>query len=415
MNLGAARRWPLNTARAARNFADRHVTGGANSALVRRLQTSSVRDLSRGAASATNVILPAAFGSLGDEALAAGTMVGAKSTGLPIRIWAPGNGDGWPEARVSRVQSLTPIRVGNTALLNAGAREMFGGEDVCVIGADTIGGDYLHGFLGYRVAALRQAVKNGRRAQLVNFSLGRRPTGLALALLRSLPSDVQLWARDELSRERGIQFLGRDVGLAPDIGALTQQTATSASCALVSRQSAKSYIVLIPNAHFETMKWLSRREIIASWVELAVHLSDSYSVVFLPHDLRPRPGDVALAQEIALRLVHMLDSPIEMFVPLTSGEAKHVIANSAGVISARMHGCVAALSSGIPCLGIEYLGKFVGQFRWFGDLGAVVPLTGQVKPQALSRRIRELIAANSGAHHANNVVKVEDFGWLRHP
>ena len=398
----------LKLARQGRDSADRLLTVLANASSVRKLIPGAFVSEVCSKGDDTNVVLPAAFGSMGDEALSAGTIVGATALGMPIRMWAPGSGVGWADIEEEpHTRSLQELMVGGSALLNRRARDEFGSRDLLVIGADTIGGDYLHGFIGYRTAALSQAVHNGRRAKLVNFSFGSHPTSTAVSLLRSLPEQVELWARDSASRERAANALDREIGLAPDIGALTRAVETAASEAFLARLVGKQFVVLVPNAHFATKGWLSRAEVVRNWVELAVKLGKTYSVVILPHDVRKRPGDVALANEITNELVDKVD--VSVFVPSSAGEAKRILEQSAAVVSARMHACVGALSSGVPCIGIEYLGKFIGQFEWYGHLGSVIPLN----ESANSEHIVDLVEAHVADRKTLSVqVSVDDFGWL---
>lgn len=58
-----------------------------------------------------------------------------------------------------------------------------------------------------------------------------------------------------------------------------------------------------------------------------------------------------------------------------------------------MHACVAALSSGVPTVGIGYVGKFSGQFAWYGDLGAVV----EYRPDLTAEEIVVLVAQEDRA------------------
>jgi polysaccharide pyruvyl transferase WcaK-like protein len=383
------------------------------SAVHERRELSPVNTESDGGA-ATNVILPASFGSMGDDALRAGTLAGAIALDRKVRLWVPGSVDNWPHEPLQPgvITSVDALRIGDTGFLNGPARRTFGDSDTVVVGADTMGGNYLHGFLAYRVSALREAARRGRHSKLVNFSMGSRPTRTALNLLRSLPQEVELWARDEGSRARTADFLNREVQLAPDIGALAKPTPSEEATRIMTRHESRPFVTLVPNAHFETLGWYTHEELVRFWAELAASLMPQFQIVILPHDVRPRPGDIAMSHEIAKRVTELTQSSVSVFVPKSAGEAKYLLRQSAGVISARMHACVGALSSGVPCVGIEYLNKFVGQFTWFGSLGEVVPLESSISSESVTSIFHDLLADNPRDTNWSNPITPTAIGWL---
>ena len=52
--------------------------------------------------------------------------------------------------------------------------------------------------------------------------------------------------------------------------------------------------------------------------------------------------------------------------PLKADQTKYVIGLCDVFVGARMHACIAALSQGIPAIGIAYSRKFAGVFETFG-------------------------------------------------
>lgn len=375
-------------ARKARNFLDGRLAVASNA--TRRLR--EVKGIERSNVSkSTNVLLAASHGSLGDDALRAGSAAAAACNDERIKFWAPGSVAKWPrDPLAGRVNAVDSLRFGGTGLLSKRGQLEFARADLFVIGADTVSGDYLHGYLALQVAALSQSARAGNRAALVNFSITPTPSRIALRLLRSLPTEVELWARDELSQERAQRLLNRVVGVAPDIGALAPKITSGRVRELTT--AIGPYICLAPNAHFETLGWFSRDELINFWAHMATEFLNEFEIVLLPHDLRARPGDVALCREIATVISSGHGHSVTVFTPGSAGEAKAVLGNAVGVISGRMHACIGALMSGIPTVGLEYLGKFSGQFKWFGPLGRVFPLEQSVEVDPTAAALRELIA-----------------------
>lgn len=358
-----------------------------------------------------DVILPAAAGSFGDEGLARGTAWGLRAVDRVPHLWVPDEND--HELYAGRggsetLHAMTRLRRGTTPLLPQPARQQWGTRPLTVIGADTIRGDYLHGYLSYRVRALQVAASRGMPTQLVHFSFSDSLTQTAVSLLRSLPEQAQLWARDELSRQRAQDVLGRSVKSAPDVAALMAPQISPDTEGFLT-QFSSAPVSLVPNAHFMTMGWQSKETVVDSWLRVAedVH-ARGLPLALVPHDVRKRPGDVDLARTISQALGERgIESAV--FEAGSAPLAKRVLSQSAAVVSARMHGCVAAMSSGVPTVGIEYLGKFQGQFAWSDDLGAVVSLN---KSALAGARLIELIDGSPARTSAKGV-DVEAVGWLR--
>lgn len=405
-----------NAARQIRNELDRSGSLATNS-LDQHMNRHSIVPTDTRLSVGTQILLPASYGSLGDDALRAGIEYVADSLCREVKMYSPGDPDAWPRDTQGRgsVVSLDPLQVGKTGFLTPSARRVFGTADTVVVGADTISGDYLHGFLAYRVAALREAARGGKKAQLVNFSMRVRPTPTALKLLRSLPDAVELWARDSRSQDRAATLLNREVLLSPDIGALVDPEPTMHTTIFLDRlrlgPKGRSFVVLAPNAYFETSGLFTRQELHRFWSTLAISLSEDFNVVFLPHDLRSRPGDVALARQIVEMIRQTSSVSVSVFVPGSASEAKFLIGNSVGIVSARLHAAIGSLSSGVPCLGLEYLDKFSGQFEWFGELGQVLPLKVSLNAEAVAGMLRTLVARPINPNWSNPV-SPGAIGWL---
>lgn len=374
---------------------------------LRSMVPDSYRVAAEGPATETLIVMTAPFGSMGDQALAAGALRAAHIADLPSpKALVPGAAEPWHAVGIEDVESLDAWWTGKTMKLSELATERGCRADVIVIGADTVDGRYDHATLAFRLRLLNRAVRSGRRAALVNFSISGAPTWASKRLLSQLDNGVELWARDESSRSRMEQLVSRDVGLAADIGCfLPPQMSPDV---LANRQRLTGVVaVLVPNAHMSTDFGISREALLAYWVELAIDLASDHTVVVMPHDVRAYPDDVGfselIAQEIKARGVNA-----ELFVPGSAAEAKAFVAKADVTVAARMHACVGALSSGTPTVGLDYLQKFEGQFRWYGELGETLPF--ESVPQvadtsAAVRRVRERTQAVPG-------ISTNDIGWL---
>ncbi len=90
----------------------------------------------------------------------------------------------------------------------------------------------------------------------------------------------------------------------------------------------------------------------------------------IPHTYGP-PDSVESDPEASRRVRTALPREMQSRVRLVTGEydcheVKGVIGQCDFFIGSRMHACIAALSQGIPCVGIAYSMKFVGVFETVG-------------------------------------------------
>lgn len=143
------------------------------------------------------------------------------------------------------------------------------------------------------------------------------------------------------------------------------------------------------------MYGVGTEHLVTLWRDLGHRMrerGDDRPVEVVVHDVRDSVGDVALGRRIVEALAEVgVDATLT--VPATAAEAKAAIAAADHCVSARMHACVAALSSGVPTVGIGYVGKFSGQFDWYGDLGSVL----EYRPDLAADEILERIAIVQGS------------------
>lgn len=327
----------------------------------------------------TRVILPAPHGSFGDEAM--GIVAARKYPDADLVV--PGDPAPWRSLVPDpvRVLSLGDLTVGPGMTPTRRTVDALAEGPVVVIGADTLAGDYELSLLATRVRLLNAAVAAGHPASLVNFSLPENIHPDARRILRRLDAGVTVRARDSVSARRAQDVFGREVSCAPDIAAELEPA---------GEVGEGSPVVFVPNAHLGGMYGVTTEELVDLWRNTGVQLGQPVEVVV--HDIREDVGDLELGRRIALALEES-GIPAAVTVPATAAEAKGAISGARVCISARMHACVAALSSGVPTVGIGYVGKFSGQFAWYGDLGAVV----EYRPDLTAEEIVDLVAQEDRA------------------
>lgn len=338
------------------------------------------------------VVLPATHGSMGDEGMMIAT---AQLLAGRAAITAPGDVDVLRNRLAGTgadVIGLGGLVLGRETVPSPALAGLLADRDVVVIGADTIAGDYELMFLATRVRMLNYAAAGGRTAILANFSLPRRTAHEAAALLRSLNPRVHLVARDTDSQRRAAGLLGRDVDVSPDLaGHILPDPNVAADPA--------PDVVLVPNNHMSHLFGIDRTDLLRFWADIGAGVAaDGRRVDLLPHDVRDHVGDVPLSRDIRAALAERGVGSRLLLVDDARAAKAHLAAASS-CITGRMHAAVAALSSGVPTVGLEYVGKFTGQFRWHGDLGTVVehaPNLTAAEVLAAWQSLRDAAAAPRG-------------------
>lgn len=93
-------------------------------------------------------------------------------------------------------------------------------------------------------------------------------------------------------------------------------------------------------------------------------------IVLVPHTFAPN-GEVESDNEASLKLRDRLPNELQERIRIVTEEydqyeIKGVIGLCDFFIGARMHSCIAALSQGVPCVGVAYSMKFLGVFESVG-------------------------------------------------
>jgi len=177
-------------------------------------------------------------------------------------------------------------------------------------------------------------------------------------IARSFPLAAMVNAREQSSFESLHQITGDQPNLHQhgDFTNLVQGT-------LPKRQRLKSYACIIPNKNMVSHRninqaWLDRYE--RMLIEAIAHYRKrGLSPIFLNHE---GLEDRNLISSINRQLVEPL-AVIEEDDPLV---IKGIITSAAAVFCSRYHGCVSALSTGIPCIGTSWSHKYEALYQDYG-------------------------------------------------
>ena len=146
-------------------------------------------------------------------------------------------------------------------------------------------------------------------------------------------------------------------------------------------------------------------QLVELWRDIAIALDRPVEVVV--HDIRESVGDTVQGERIAAALDEA-GVDVVLTVPQTAAAAKAALSRASLCVSARMHACVATLSSGVPTVGIGYVGKFSGQFSWYGDLGTVLEYRDGLDAAEVVDAAQQLEATQDGAATVSDTAYAAD-------
>ena len=317
-----------------------------------------------GGTGTTFVAPPTSPGSLGDEAFVLGLITELLAAGRPVKVLLSGNGQAWPEVDpdlIVPVPRLFARRVGQAE------RDMIdtlgAGDRVILLGADTLDGTYGSAGRDRFLALALAASARGAAVDVVSFSLRR--SGDRSKLLRFVFKTAdRVVARDVLSVRLCREVYGRSALVAPDAAFLVPPPPGGPGW------NADGPLVINLSTRAEQSRTLSRQDIADDLATViargAAAESPGRPVLTLPHDVRPYCGDLdSLGRlEEALRRFRLRPTRPDNPHPGPS-EVRQLLCGTSLVITGRMHLAIAALSVGVPVIGLTYHDKWEGLWDLF--------------------------------------------------
>ncbi len=200
------------------------------------------------------------------------------------------------------------------------------------------------------------------------------------ALAQGLPQALLVCARDEQS----FQYL-KECAPEADIrqfADFTNLVAPRSPALAGSLQPPQRYGLIIPNSAM-----LGPRNRNSAWREHYVHQLITGANLMRQFDITPivlnheGEADAALCQQ----LLAAVDG-IQIVSPAHPAEVKGWIAAAKLVVCSRFHGCVSALSSGVPCIGTSWSHKYEMLFAEYEQQHALI------KPETSETELRALFA-----------------------
>lgn len=280
-------------------------------------------------------------------------------------------------------------------------------EQARVVG-DVRGGDSFSDIYGMRrfirgfFVAWSVVLVKGTMVQFPQtFGPYRSPLARWLARYLLKRSSVVI-ARDKISRRIAQDLVGvhRDVWLSPDV-AFSLEAIRPEGIELYPLKGSAPFVVIGLNVNGLMFNGgYTRKNMFGLKLDYRSFLSELIITLMAHHDLEfwLVPHTYAPAQNVesdpeACRQVRLrLPETVQQRVRIVTGEydcneIKSVIGQCNFFIGSRMHACIAALSQGVPCVGVAYSRKFKGVFDSVGMSNWVVDGRNTSKGDAIARVI----------------------------
>lgn len=198
------------------------------------------------------------------------------------------------------------------------------------------------------------------------------------ALAKGLVSALMTCARDEQSYKHLIQHAP-----AADIQQFADFTNLLEPSVRVAMSVEKSYGLVIPNSAM-----LGPRNQNNAW--RTVYLQQLQSAIKLMRERGIRPvllNHEGGADEKLCKQLLEIDAGLELINPDSALEVKAWIAGADFVICSRFHGCVSALSSGVPCIGTSWSHKYEMLFAEYEQQALIQPDTSEDELRRLMAQV----------------------------
>lgn len=190
------------------------------------------------------------------------------------------------------------------------------------------------------------------------------------ALENGLPAAILVSARDEQSFQHlAAHAPAADIKQFADFTNLLEPTGLAGS----SQLPEQPYGLVIPNSAM-----LGPRNNNNAW--RTVYLQQLQAATRLMRERGIRPvllNHEGKADEKLCKQLLEIDASLELISPDSALEVKAWIAGAELVICSRFHGCVSALSSGVPCIGTSWSHKYEMLFAEYGQNALIQPDTSE--------------------------------------
>ncbi|MGA1344333.1 MAG: polysaccharide pyruvyl transferase family protein, partial [Hyphomonas sp.] len=342
------------------------------------------------------IIPPAVPGSMGDAAMITSTIAALRGMGF-VRVdvlqLAPGadwNVDSRPDRLIPGWRFIDYGSVSNLAelLVRLGSY-----THVFCIGADILDGIYDEDRMARRLELLSRAARSGAEPVILGSSFSEHPSPRIVGLIRKLPEEVAIFARDRYSKARMDGALDRRIGLSADVVFLLEPAHPidrhAEDIAWLEDERASGRRLVGLNANYLNEK--DHPGLVGGYSGLLTRLvSAGCSVLLVPHDTRTERSDLVICQTIFDSLAPDVARHARVLIPTSPGQLRSVLDRVDLVVTGRMHAAIIALGGTTPAMSFAYANKFEGLYRHLGlEPGDMILSLAQLEddPEAVTASI----------------------------
>ena len=286
---------------------------------------------------------------------------------------------------------------------------------IYILGADVTDGVYGWSTSMMLLMYYDIASRLGIPVYYMGFSFSTRASRILKFVFSKLQKGLLLSARDPISLERLKKFTShRPIRLVADVAFCLAPRQTSRTISITNfcdtiRKEGKFLLGINLHSMFNSAEthnnsWYSN---VASLLTELLSQNTSLYLLFLPHDDRNSNSDLSLLNKIYNQINPEAKSRILMLDKVfDADEIKELTRHLDALLAGRMHLCIAAISSGVPVLGLVYQDKFEGLWQHFNlplKKTLARPELFSQNPIALKKQINDFI--NDQQFYKSEIIK----------
>lgn len=345
--------------------------------------------------------LPAAKGSVGDEAMLQATVPCVSETDNGTVLFVDRDTDNFDfDGRHFSYFHVWGIKENPVSFLFDLYRISIRSKAYYLLGADVLDGHYGETGSLVRLFFASFFAAAGARSTVVGFSFNDEDRPRIASAFRGMPRDVRLCLRDRQSWNRfDKKFPGRAQLTADPAFLLAPAPPSNGLNGVVqkineasSKTNTRIMAININSLLVDQLGGVEKSFNIISKLMESFLIDQDALFVLVPHDYRGQDSDLRLGVQFVRQLpTHLRDRAVAVDRELPAAEVKGLMGMMDFLVSGRMHLCIAGLGRGVPVVGMSYQGKFEGLLGHF-DLHGVAASPAEISesPERFIRLARSV-------------------------
>lgn len=246
-------------------------------------------------------------------------------------------------------------------------------EHIVIPLADQADGKYGNGIVIWNYLLGYYANKLNNSVVYCSFSYSKDATKCSKVILKKMDKFATIRTRENEASERLSHLVGISSLYYPDIAFYMPQEHSQLTKKITDKFPDNKKIIGI---NLNILPISDIHAYISTWAKVLEYLeSQNYFLVFVAHDIRKPADDRIINQKtiIMSKIINYYVVDID-----SSPEMKEIISHFDFMISGRMHAAIAALSTGVPVMLLDYNDKGRGLLNYFYEKYEGVISNGKV-------------------------------------